>query len=208
MDDAGSGDDDVVVGFNEEEVQFSKSSEFEAAVEDLWRNVAAVEEKPLPAGHACSVCTEPLTCDGAHRICCIPCGHVYGRSCLERWLYRAGNKSAKEVKVYVKKTLADVLAHWAGWTESWKAQTYSEIREALAVQKGSSERMKGYINVVESQMETLCEKLATIDADRVSAIDRMKKMAEEEGVTPKDLLEFVEHNYPRLPSFPIPQSPT
>ena len=26
---------------------------------------------------------------------CIPCGHVYGRSCLERWLRRCGSRSAK-----------------------------------------------------------------------------------------------------------------
>ncbi|WVZ55107.1 hypothetical protein U9M48_005813 [Paspalum notatum var. saurae] len=26
---------------------------------------------------------------------CIPCGHVYGRSCLERWLTQCGNRSAK-----------------------------------------------------------------------------------------------------------------
>uniref|UniRef100_A0A8R7QZU7 RING-type domain-containing protein n=1 Tax=Triticum urartu TaxID=4572 RepID=A0A8R7QZU7_TRIUA len=30
---------------------------------------------------------EPWTCEGLHRICCIPCGHVYGRSCLEKWLH-------------------------------------------------------------------------------------------------------------------------
>ncbi|VAI25876.1 unnamed protein product [Triticum turgidum subsp. durum] len=38
---------------------------------------------------------DPWASYGAHRICCIPCGHVYGRSCLERWLRRGGNTSAK-----------------------------------------------------------------------------------------------------------------
>lgn len=26
---------------------------------------------------------------------CIPCGHVYGRSCLEKWLHRSGDSGAK-----------------------------------------------------------------------------------------------------------------
>ncbi|KAF8722813.1 hypothetical protein HU200_021940 [Digitaria exilis] len=43
----------------------------------------------------CCVCMEPWTCDGDHRIGCIPCGHVYGRSCLEMWLQRCGNTRAK-----------------------------------------------------------------------------------------------------------------
>ncbi|XP_044983399.1 E3 ubiquitin-protein ligase RFWD3-like [Hordeum vulgare subsp. vulgare] len=42
----------------------------------------------------CPVCMEPWTSEGEHRISCIPCGHVYGRSCLERWLTQHGNASA------------------------------------------------------------------------------------------------------------------
>uniref|UniRef100_A0ACD5TST3 Uncharacterized protein n=1 Tax=Avena sativa TaxID=4498 RepID=A0ACD5TST3_AVESA len=42
----------------------------------------------------CPVCMEPWTSEGAHRISCIPCGHVYGRSCLERWLTQRGNITA------------------------------------------------------------------------------------------------------------------
>lgn len=41
----------------------------------------------------CPVCMEAWTSEGPHRISCIPCGHVYGRSCLERWLTQRGNTS-------------------------------------------------------------------------------------------------------------------
>uniref|UniRef100_A0A0E0K7M8 RING-type domain-containing protein n=1 Tax=Oryza punctata TaxID=4537 RepID=A0A0E0K7M8_ORYPU len=44
--------------------------------------------------NACPVCMEAWASEGAHRICCIPCGHIYGRSCLERWLRQKGNTSA------------------------------------------------------------------------------------------------------------------
>ncbi|CAL4928605.1 unnamed protein product [Urochloa decumbens] len=49
----------------------------------------AAEERPT-----CPVCMEPWASQGPHRISCIPCGHVYGRSCLERWLNQRGNQSA------------------------------------------------------------------------------------------------------------------
>ncbi|GJN09358.1 hypothetical protein PR202_ga27359 [Eleusine coracana subsp. coracana] len=40
----------------------------------------AAERGNIPT---CPVCMEAWTSEGAHRISCIPCGHVYGRSCLE-----------------------------------------------------------------------------------------------------------------------------
>ncbi|KAG1355004.1 putative E3 ubiquitin-protein ligase RFWD3 [Cocos nucifera] len=43
----------------------------------------------------CPICFEMWTSDGPHRVSCIPCGHVYGRSCLERWLDQCGKKTGK-----------------------------------------------------------------------------------------------------------------
>ncbi|KAK9072798.1 hypothetical protein SSX86_009233 [Deinandra increscens subsp. villosa] len=36
----------------------------------------------------CSICFEAWTSGGDHRICCLPCGHIYGMSCIKRWLLR------------------------------------------------------------------------------------------------------------------------
>ncbi|GJN30032.1 hypothetical protein PR202_gb18306 [Eleusine coracana subsp. coracana] len=51
---------------------------------------AAAERGNMPT---CPVCMEAWTSEGSHRISCIPCGHAYGRSCLERWLTLRGNQS-------------------------------------------------------------------------------------------------------------------
>uniref|UniRef100_A0A0D9XM37 RING-type domain-containing protein n=1 Tax=Leersia perrieri TaxID=77586 RepID=A0A0D9XM37_9ORYZ len=42
----------------------------------------------------CPICMNAWTADGVHRVSCIPCGHVYGRSCLERWLLQCRKKPA------------------------------------------------------------------------------------------------------------------
>ncbi|KAJ0952627.1 putative transcription factor C2H2 family [Helianthus annuus] len=34
----------------------------------------------------CSICLESWTSGGDHRICCLPCGHIYGMSCIRKWL--------------------------------------------------------------------------------------------------------------------------
>ncbi|EXB75882.1 E3 ubiquitin-protein ligase RFWD3 [Morus notabilis] len=37
-------------------------------------------------------CMEPWTSDGDHHICCLPCGHIYGMSCIKRWLKQRKNQ--------------------------------------------------------------------------------------------------------------------
>ncbi|KAL2747592.1 E3 ubiquitin-protein ligase RFWD3-like [Vespula maculifrons] len=35
---------------------------------------------------SCPICMELWTTTGEHRLCCLRCGHLFGRSCLLRWL--------------------------------------------------------------------------------------------------------------------------
>nr|XP_043639578.1 E3 ubiquitin-protein ligase CIP8 [Erigeron canadensis] len=39
-------------------------------------------------GLICPICFEPWTSCGTHQICCLPCGHLYGLSCIKKWLYQ------------------------------------------------------------------------------------------------------------------------
>ncbi|KAK9079355.1 hypothetical protein SSX86_001026 [Deinandra increscens subsp. villosa] len=37
-------------------------------------------------GLFCPICFEAWTNGGEHQICCLPCGHIYGLSCIKKWL--------------------------------------------------------------------------------------------------------------------------
>ncbi|CAM9676450.1 unnamed protein product [Ectocarpus sp. 12 AP-2014] len=41
---------------------------------------------PEADGERCSICLDPWTSKGKHRICTLLCGHLFGQSCIERWL--------------------------------------------------------------------------------------------------------------------------
>ncbi|KAJ4843470.1 hypothetical protein Tsubulata_006798 [Turnera subulata] len=43
-------------------------------------------------GLFCSICMEAWTTDhgGDHHSCCLPCGHVFGSSCIRRWIRQRG----------------------------------------------------------------------------------------------------------------------
>lgn len=57
----------------------------------VFENHSAREPESLPArpvvsASVCSICLEQLASAGTHQLCCLRCGHIFGRSCLERWL--------------------------------------------------------------------------------------------------------------------------
>ncbi|KAK1677729.1 hypothetical protein QYE76_038577 [Lolium multiflorum] len=107
-DEDGGGSNDNDGEEEEEDMDYSSGSSQEpdeeqlAAHLEIWENLQTKMEESgdgmehrNPAVASCCVCMEPWTSGGAHRICCIPCGHVYGRSCLEKWLGGCGGTMAK-----------------------------------------------------------------------------------------------------------------
>ncbi|XP_043084566.1 E3 ubiquitin-protein ligase RFWD3 isoform X2 [Puntigrus tetrazona] len=43
-------------------------------------------------GETCSICFEPWTSAGDHRLAALRCGHLFGYICISRWLTSGGNK--------------------------------------------------------------------------------------------------------------------
>ncbi|XP_016328354.1 E3 ubiquitin-protein ligase RFWD3-like isoform X3 [Sinocyclocheilus anshuiensis] len=43
-------------------------------------------------GETCSICFEPWTTAGDHRLAALRCGHLFGYICISRWLTSGGNK--------------------------------------------------------------------------------------------------------------------
>ena len=40
----------------------------------------------------CSICFEPFSNNGTHRLSSLQCGHFYGTKCIENWLIKRGCK--------------------------------------------------------------------------------------------------------------------
>ncbi|CAI0471389.1 unnamed protein product [Linum tenue] len=58
-------------------------------------------------GLFCSICMEAWTSEGDHHICCLPCGHLFGLSCINKWL-RQKRSSGKCPQCNRKCTLKEV----------------------------------------------------------------------------------------------------
>lgn len=75
----------------------------------------AVDEGEEGEGETCSICFEPWTTAGEHRLATLRCGHLFGFTCIDRWLKGQGakcpqcNKKAKRadiVLLYARKLRA------------------------------------------------------------------------------------------------------
>ena len=48
---------------------------------DTYADPASTDE-----GSDCPICFEPWTNVGPHRVSCLACGHLFGKSCIDTWL--------------------------------------------------------------------------------------------------------------------------
>ncbi|KAL8245791.1 hypothetical protein R6Q59_007007 [Mikania micrantha] len=62
-------------------------------------------------GLCCSICYEAWTSGGEHQICCLPCGHIYGLSCIKKWIRQRSRGKCPQCKR--RCTLEDVRVLYA-----------------------------------------------------------------------------------------------
>ncbi|KAI5319263.1 hypothetical protein L3X38_038971 [Prunus dulcis] len=82
-------------------------------------------------GLFCPICLEAWTNDGDHHICCLPCGHIYGMSCIRKWLQQRKN-SGKCPQCNKKCALKDVRKLFASRIVSVDEESQKMIRSLEA----------------------------------------------------------------------------
>ncbi|KAF5737520.1 Transducin/WD40 repeat-like superfamily protein putative isoform 1 [Tripterygium wilfordii] len=92
-------------------------------------------------GLFCPICMEAWTSEGDHHICCLPCGHLYGLSCIKKWLQQS-RISRKCPQCNRKCTLNDVRKLYAPRIavvdeESQKRIKFLEAKCASLEKKGA-----------------------------------------------------------------------
>ncbi|EDV29484.1 uncharacterized protein TRIADDRAFT_51870 [Trichoplax adhaerens] len=56
---------------------------------------ASAEKSNESDGDICSICFEPFSNSGDHRLSCLKCGHLFGFGCISKWLNGKKGNSAK-----------------------------------------------------------------------------------------------------------------
>ncbi|KAK3226602.1 hypothetical protein Dsin_006464 [Dipteronia sinensis] len=93
-------------------------------------------------GLFCPICMDAWTDNGDHHISCLPCGHIYGFSCIEKW-FQQRRSSGKCPQCNRKCSLKDVRKLFASRViavdeESQKRIQFLEAKCAYLEKKGAS----------------------------------------------------------------------
>ncbi|GJN09359.1 hypothetical protein PR202_ga27360 [Eleusine coracana subsp. coracana] len=157
------------------------------------------ETRVAAEGPTRCICMEPWTCNDAHRTCSIPCGHVYGRSCVEKWLNRCVKAEYTSKFIKLKAEVDSQLQQCRADNAKSIARTRCEVSD---MHSKLAEQLRSDIRGLTRQ--ALVEEAAKlVKTNFVSLKAQMKKLVEE-NATPMDLIEFMEQNYNKLS---IPSSP-
>lgn len=78
-------DDDEEYSFNEIRAKIPRLNS-DSSIKNSRANDKENEETDANEEETCSICLEPWTNSGAHRLVCLKCGHLFGEACIERWL--------------------------------------------------------------------------------------------------------------------------
>ncbi|KAF7818657.1 E3 ubiquitin-protein ligase RFWD3 isoform X1 [Senna tora] len=82
-------------------------------------------------GLFCPICMDAWTDNGEHHICCLPCGHIYGMSCIKKWLQQRKN-SGKCPQCNRKSALRDVRKLFASRVLAADEESQKKIRSLEA----------------------------------------------------------------------------
>lgn len=97
-----------------------------AAVTNEGYNDAGDEE----ISSSCSICMEDWTIGTEHRVCSLKCGHLFGRSCIERWIKDQGS-NAKCPNCNKQARKADIRNLWCKAIKATDSTEVSELKRQI-----------------------------------------------------------------------------
>ncbi|XP_043699819.1 E3 ubiquitin-protein ligase RFWD3 [Telopea speciosissima] len=112
-------------------------------------------------GTSCSICMEPWSAEGDHKLCCLPCGHLYGKSCVERWIIQCGRNNAKCPQCNKKYTLSAIRVLYASRVVAVDDNTQKKV----ACLEDEVRSLKSRLESSESRFEHAEKSIASILAE-------------------------------------------
>ncbi|VDN95968.1 unnamed protein product [Rodentolepis nana] len=67
-----------------------------------------IDQSMSDEAESCLICFEQWTTSGPHRICCLKCGHLFGKSCITKWIMSHRPKQGTCPQCNAKASLKDL----------------------------------------------------------------------------------------------------
>uniref|UniRef100_A0A0N5ABZ9 RING-type E3 ubiquitin transferase n=1 Tax=Syphacia muris TaxID=451379 RepID=A0A0N5ABZ9_9BILA len=122
----------------------------------------------------CTICFEEFTNAGPHRLVCLKCGHIYGQSCIEKWI--RSEKNAKCPQCKGRARLSDIRRIFAKTIKMVDTTELETLKESIKAYKNENENLR--IEIAE-----LKSKLLIASETCVRNTERQEKCVEDSSVS-------------------------
>lgn len=96
--------------------------------------------------NCCLICLEPWASSGEHQLCCLPCGHLFGKKCIKTWLSK--QKICPTCKARPQKGVKPIRlifgapSHLAAQDESEAIKLRAELKKEAAAHAKTKSKLK------------------------------------------------------------------
>ncbi|CAK9829002.1 E3 ubiquitin-protein ligase RFWD3 [Anthophora retusa] len=92
----------------------------------------SLDESEVDSDQSCPICMDLWTSSGEHRLCCLRCGHLFGHSCILRWLQNSCTSSNRRCPQCNRKaTVKDIRMLYAKKLTSIDTAELDKLKEQL-----------------------------------------------------------------------------
>lgn len=164
----------------EEVIEVVQAEEIEPPpiVEEDNQTINHTQSDGNESNSTCTICMEEWTIGSDHRISCLKCGHLFGRSCIERWIKEKG--SAAQCPTCNKPAKRADLRNL--WCKTLKAADNTEVSQLQQLLEGERKLRKTDSAVIFHQNLKLDLAHNDIEKLKKGIIERDEKIAKLQAI--------------------------
>ncbi|XP_012542664.1 E3 ubiquitin-protein ligase RFWD3 [Monomorium pharaonis] len=112
---------------------------------------------------ACSICLEQWTTSGEHRLCCLRCGHLFGHSCILKWLQHSCNSTNRRCPQCNKKaTMKHIRMLYAKKLTAVDSTEYEKLRKDLSNISAEKNRLRTELSQTSIRLKLYEDQIASM----------------------------------------------
>ncbi|EZA46696.1 hypothetical protein DMN91_012312 [Ooceraea biroi] len=137
-----------------------------------------LDESDTDSDQACPICMEQWTSAGEHRLCCLRCGHLFGHSCILRWLQHSCNSTNRRCPQCNKKAaVKHIRMLYAKKLTTIDTSEYEQLKRDLSNASAEKQRLHEELSqynirqsVYEQQLACMKKRIADLESHQRSEI--------------------------------------
>ncbi|XP_070164455.1 E3 ubiquitin-protein ligase RFWD3 [Polyergus mexicanus] len=160
------------VSYNEDNVQDNNKNNVPTNSSQSTNTVDQnLDVSDIDSDQACPICMEQWTSSGEHRLCCLRCGHLFGHSCILRWLQCSCNSTNRRCPQCNKKaSVKHIRMLYAKKLTALDTAEYDKLKKELLHVSAEKNRIQMELSQYDIRLKVFDQQMASMKK-RISELE-------------------------------------